>query len=418
MKIVILGYYSPYEFLNNDERQKYGIISQHPYTWIKNLAISIADFNNCEVHVINFTTLNNFQNYTKNMIFKKYNVFWHFPKNLYYLPNLLLNNRLKVIMSKLPFFPKYIFWRKSVNYLLELAPDIIHAQDSIHSYISYLTNIPSVLTFHTFIDDFSSGQKMDLIFNKNNIQNLGLILFNSLRNRILEMYEKKLKENAKNIIAISQYTEKILIDKKYNSNIVVIGNSVDKIYFEPKDLTEEGYFVYIGSIQHRKNIFEIIKAFERVKDSKLYIVSFNQKSKYYEDTKEYVKNRGLKNRILFTGNKNSKEIVNILKKANGLIIYSKAEGAPMVISEAMALGKAVITSDIAACSEMVIDGKTGFKVELNNITELSKKIKFLLDNPKVAHNMGLRGSKIACLKWHPNIVADETLKVYKKLIDI
>ncbi len=59
-----------------------------------------------------------------------------------------------------------------------------------------------------------------------------------------------------------------------------------------------------------------------------------------------------------------------------------------VIAEAMAMGKAVISTQIEAHSDLIVDGETGFYTKVGDVADLREKIALLLDNPALARRMG------------------------------
>ncbi len=63
-----------------------------------------------------------------------------------------------------------------------------------------------------------------------------------------------------------------------------------------------------------------------------------------------------------------------------------------VIAEAMAMGKAVITTRTKAPSDLVVDGQTGLYVEPGDVAGLRTAIRQLLDDPEAARRMGERGA--------------------------
>ena len=67
------------------------------------------------------------------------------------------------------------------------------------------------------------------------------------------------------------------------------------------------------------------------------------------------------------------------------------DNLPTVIMEAMAAGLPVISTNVAAVSEMIVDGETGFVVAEEDSAALAQKMTFLVDNPEVARAMGMRG---------------------------
>jgi glycosyltransferase involved in cell wall biosynthesis len=61
---------------------------------------------------------------------------------------------------------------------------------------------------------------------------------------------------------------------------------------------------------------------------------------------------------------------------------------PIIILEAMALGKPVVASNLAGIKEAVIDGKTGILMDLNNANELAIALNKLLNDPLLRKKMG------------------------------
>lgn len=69
------------------------------------------------------------------------------------------------------------------------------------------------------------------------------------------------------------------------------------------------------------------------------------------------------------------------------------DGIPNVILEAMALGKAVVSTDISGIGEAVVDGVTGSLVPPGDIPALADAIGHLLDNPGIRSKMGAAGRR-------------------------
>lgn len=67
-----------------------------------------------------------------------------------------------------------------------------------------------------------------------------------------------------------------------------------------------------------------------------------------------------------------------------------------VISEAMAMGRAVIATKTQCHSDMVVDGVTGFYVNPGDAEQLRKRITSLLQNRQLAEKMGTAGRSRVC----------------------
>jgi colanic acid/amylovoran biosynthesis glycosyltransferase len=71
---------------------------------------------------------------------------------------------------------------------------------------------------------------------------------------------------------------------------------------------------------------------------------------------------GLRGRVRITGWVSGEQVRELLVQARGLVLPSFAEGLPVVIMEAMALGRPVISTLIAGIPELVRDGQEGWLV--------------------------------------------------------
>ena len=87
------------------------------------------------------------------------------------------------------------------------------------------------------------------------------------------------------------------------------------------------------------------------------------------------------------------------------------EGVPRSTQEAMAIGRAVITTDVPGCRETVVDGVNGFLVEKWNPQSLAEKMIYFIEHPEEIKKMGYESYKIAQDKFDAD-------KVNKRLIDI
>ncbi|WP_153115848.1 glycosyltransferase family 4 protein [Rhodocyclus tenuis] len=71
------------------------------------------------------------------------------------------------------------------------------------------------------------------------------------------------------------------------------------------------------------------------------------------------------------------------------------EGVPRSTQEAMAIGRAVITTDVPGCRETVVDGVNGFLVPPWNAQALAEKMRYFIDQPQAVREMGLASRRMA-----------------------
>jgi glycosyltransferase involved in cell wall biosynthesis len=77
------------------------------------------------------------------------------------------------------------------------------------------------------------------------------------------------------------------------------------------------------------------------------------------------------------------------------VLPSYSEGTPRSILEAMAVGRAIITTDAPGCRETVVDGENGFLVPVRSARALAAAMERLIAEPDLACRMGRRSRQIA-----------------------
>lgn len=81
------------------------------------------------------------------------------------------------------------------------------------------------------------------------------------------------------------------------------------------------------------------------------------------------------------------------------VLPSYHEGTPRTVLEAMAMGRAIITTDAPGCRETVIDGDNGFLVPVHAVDELVAAMLRFIETPELAARMGARARQIAEEKY-------------------
>jgi colanic acid/amylovoran biosynthesis glycosyltransferase len=84
------------------------------------------------------------------------------------------------------------------------------------------------------------------------------------------------------------------------------------------------------------------------------------------------------------------EVRSLLLQARGLVLASFAEGLPVVIMEAMALARPVVSTLIAGIPELVRSGQEGWLVPAGDCAALARAcIELLEADPRRLEEMGL-----------------------------
>jgi glycosyltransferase involved in cell wall biosynthesis len=81
------------------------------------------------------------------------------------------------------------------------------------------------------------------------------------------------------------------------------------------------------------------------------------------------------------------------------VLPSYREGTPRTVLEAMAMGRAVITTDAPGCRETVVDGDNGFLVPVKSVNALAQAMERFITEPDLAARMGARSRQMAEEKY-------------------
>ena len=84
-----------------------------------------------------------------------------------------------------------------------------------------------------------------------------------------------------------------------------------------------------------------------------------------------------------------------LRQASVFVLPSYREGLPRSTLEAMAMARAVITTDAAGCKETVEDGLNGFKVPVKSPTQLADAMLKFVEKPDLIAQMGKESRRMA-----------------------
>ncbi|MEX0966092.1 MAG: glycosyltransferase family 4 protein [Bacteroidia bacterium] len=94
------------------------------------------------------------------------------------------------------------------------------------------------------------------------------------------------------------------------------------------------------------------------------------------------------------------------------------EGHPWVIVEAMSAGLPVISTDHAAISESVLDGKNGFLVEKRNPQQIADKINYLIEHPEERKRMGEESRKHYLANFTEEKMVERMTKAFNATLHI
>jgi colanic acid/amylovoran biosynthesis glycosyltransferase len=107
-----------------------------------------------------------------------------------------------------------------------------------------------------------------------------------------------------------------------------------------------------------------------------------------------IRKLGLRKQVELVGWQSNSQVRALIREARALILPSFAEGLPVVLMEALALGRPVITTYVAGIPELVTDRTCGWLVPAGSVEQLAYAIAQCLNAPDaLIHEMGTAGRK-------------------------
>lgn len=179
----------------------------------------------------------------------------------------------------------------------------------------------------------------------------------------------------------------------------------------------EGYILYVGTIQPRKNLDTLIEAYARLRreggvERKLVIVG--RKGWLCESLFARIARHGLRDEVLFTGFVPDEEMPCLYDGAAVFVYLSLFEGFGLPPLEAMACGVPVVTSNSTSLPEVV--GEAGITVDPLDQEAVATALRRVLETPELAQRMIAAGrARAAGFSW--DRCARETLEVYRMVLN-
>lgn len=197
------------------------------------------------------------------------------------------------------------------------------------------------------------------------------------------MQQQQLKTAGK-IIAVSNATRDDLIKRVGISpdKISVVYEGYDEKSFKPikndvlinslrqYGLRKQEYFLFVGTVQPRKNLERVIKAFAEYRQVVTKLVIVGQRGWLSEEIYKLPKKLGIEKQVKFLGYVPDQELSTLYSGAKTLVFPSLFEGFGLPILEAQACGCPVITSKVSSMAE--IAGKGAILVDPYSIDDIVK----------------------------------------------
>jgi glycosyltransferase involved in cell wall biosynthesis len=245
---------------------------------------------------------------------------------------------------------------------------------------------------------------------------------NSIKNRAVRMITSILyfiafkcskKVFFQNSDDVNELVKRKLI--KLEKCVVIAGSGIDLIEFEKRNQPNKFSFIMVTRLLKTKGVYEYLEAARRVKqhypDIHIKLVGPldpNPDGVKKEELQTFI-DEGV---IDYLGV--SDDVHTLLAESSVFVLPSYyREGVPHSILEAMATGRAIITTDSPGCRETVKEGVNGFLIPTKDARALSEKMMWMIDNHEATKMMGDESFKYAKEKFDVEKVNEKMFAIMK-----
>jgi glycosyltransferase involved in cell wall biosynthesis len=132
---------------------------------------------------------------------------------------------------------------------------------------------------------------------------------------------------------------------------------------------------------------------------------------------QQVSRMGLRERVHLTGLVPPEQVAEWLSAADVLVHASQWEGLPRVVVQALLLERPAVAFDVDGTPEVVLDGRTGALVRLNDIEGLAKAVVWLASDANLRRQLGQEGRALCLERFDWRTMVERTEAVYREVAE-
>jgi glycosyltransferase involved in cell wall biosynthesis len=289
------------------------------------------------------------------------------------IENIIPNRFLSIIYFTARICSSFYFSIKCTEKIRIIKPDVLCIIDRFSGFFPSMMNIPKIYILHV-PDTLNFYKPYSIKANK-----LNSILF-----YFKKWIEEKIISKTNKLIVLNTFLEKYFKKCRIN-NVTLISNGIN--YHEFENAGDEKFILYAGRFDWNKNVLSLVKAFIEIHiffpDYSLYLVGAGPEE---EKIKESIKKNSLESHIKIIPLLPRVKLIELMNRCSIFVLPSFFEIFSVIVLEAMASGKPVISRKSMGTVDQIIHGKTGFLY--NNDDELKKYLHLLLSNIPLRIQMG------------------------------
>jgi glycosyltransferase involved in cell wall biosynthesis len=363
---------------------------QHPASWIVVLTNALAKRSDIELHIVAES-----MNVSRDQDVIADGVHYHFIK----MPPTLN-------LSTLYFFNI----RRLISKVRDVHPDLVHAHGTEGSMglAGVYSNLPCLLTIQGVMTEYNRLYKYWLGRS-------------SLGSKLTAAIERHVLRRASFVGTRTDFATEFVQRINPDAKIIYTPEAVNELFFNVKPRLAGKTIVYVGGLVPRKDPITLVKAFGTVnatlRESVLILIGSGPES-YKADLLSVARECRVEDSVTFLGYKDAAAIAQTFETADVLVLPSLIENSPNVLAEAMCAGLPVVATRVGGIPSMVDHGVDGLLVDPRNPSAMAEAILKILGDADLRCRLAKAAREKAWKTHKPDIVAEQTVGVYRKILEL
>jgi glycosyltransferase involved in cell wall biosynthesis len=254
--------------------------------------------------------------------------------------------------------------------------------------------------------------------------------------RLLLALRNKFLKRANRFVAISSAVARELLSNGINAEVIkIIPNSVDTNKFFPVTIkekrkfrhqlglpAEDRIFIFTGRLVSYKGLPLLLRVWQLLQQDRsnmtLLIVGAGGLDIHNceQELKAYVKNNGLQDNVIFTGNVSN--VSEYLQASDIFVFPTEREAFGVSLIEAMACGLPVISTAVGGVKDIIKHRKNGLVIEPGEFRQLYDALDLLLSDASLSATLCKSARKSFQHKYSSEIVTQRYIDLFENLANI
>jgi glycosyltransferase involved in cell wall biosynthesis len=192
----------------------------------------------------------------------------------------------------------------------------------------------------------------------------------------------------------------------------------EKLYFKPNftfdplnggtpTAPKEGA-IFVGRLSPEKGVLGLLEAWRDI-DYPLTIVG--------DGPQMPEARRAGASQVKFLGNRSHDDVLRLIEQSAFLVFPSEwYEGFGLTLIESMAVGRAVVATDLGSRREIVRDGQTGLLYRSRDIQDLTSKVRRLISDRNLCATMGAAAREVYLAEYAPTTNYQTLNRIYEEAV--